>query len=413
MDDPLAQKTPAAALGERPVAACFLPVFLKPEMWHIYRQINGLQGFCPVIFAHKRENATDFPLAPDQLRQVPRPPGLLREVRSAWCKHISRAPVTLFPWETRRLEAGLRSVSPQVLHVYFGHIGLYLLPLLERWPGPKVVSYHGADAGVDVERPAWAAASRRLFASVDLVIARSQSLLDSLAALGCPTEKLALHRTGVPLDQFPQTARVYPADGQWRLLQACRLIEKKGLRTTLEAFREFRQRHPAARLTIAGEGPMQAELQALGARWFPPGALELPGFVRQKGLRQLYAQSHIFLHPSETAADGNVEGVPNSMLEAMATGLPVAATLHGGIPEALTSGRGGLLVPERDAAGLARALLEIAGSPERYATFAQGAAEEVREKFDLRRQVQVLEDLYARAIQRAAGRKNGAIPSAT
>src|SRR5439155_470909 len=75
-------------------------------------------------------------------------------------------------------------------------------------------------------------------------------------------------------------------------------------------------------------------------------------------LRELLYESHVFLHPSETGPDGNQEGVPNSMLEAMASGLAVFATNHGGIPEAIGNGVSGMLGPERDQKSLARALLE-------------------------------------------------------
>lgn len=396
------QPAPMPTTG--PVAGCFLPVFLKPEMWHIYRQINGLRAYRPVVYTHKRENAGSFPWAEEQLRLVPRPPGLVREARSWLAKHVRRAPIQVLPGEARHLAEQLRVDGVEVLHVYFGHIGLYLLPLLESWSGPKIVSYHGADAGVDVARPAWLAASQRMFAAVDLVLARSESLLNSLEALGCPREKLALHRTGIPLGQFParNPATAYPAGGQWQLFQACRLIEKKGLYTTLEAFRRFRETWPLARLVIAGEGPMRDALRQCAAELFPrnPEAVRLTGFLSQAELRVEYAAAHIFLHPSETGADGNVEGVPNSMLEAMATGLPIAATRHGGIPEALTHGAGGLLVAERDAPALAASLLEMASSPEIYARMSTAAAAEVREKFDLNRQVLVLEGLYDRARRR-------------
>lgn len=390
------------------MAACFIPAFLKAEMWHIYRQIHGLQAYRPVVLTHRRENTASFPFPTEQIELVPRPPGILREARSWWSKKISRAPITLFPGEARRLEATLERLQAKVLHVYFGHIGLYMLPVLERWSGPKIVSYHGADAGVDVDRPAWAAASRRLFAAADLVLARSESLLDNLHALGCPREKLALHRTGIPLEQFPFAERTPPADGRWRLFQACRLIEKKGLLTTIEAFADFLKTWPRAELVIAGEGPLEGHLREFAARHLPDPArnLRLTGFLSQDQLKAELAAAHIFLHPSETAADGNVEGVPNSMLEAMATGLPIAATWHGGIPEALTDGRGGLLVAERDAEALADALLRLAdaANPANYARFAREAAAEVREKFNLESQVQVLEGLYDQARARAAQR---------
>ena len=94
-------------------------------------------------------------------------------------------------------------------------------------------------------------------------------------------------------------------------------------------------------------------------------AVSFCGFVSQDQLRNLYYSSHIYLHPSQMGSDGNQEGVPNSMLEAMATGLPVFATRHGGIPEVIDDGKNGTLVTERDAVALANALVIAARNPVR------------------------------------------------
>src|SRR4030095_14017836 len=145
--------------------------------------------------------------------------------------------------------------------------------------------------------------------------------------------------------------------GEWRFVQAGRLIEKKGLPVTLRAFASFLKRYPKETLTIAGEGPLLGHLQELAGELKIGNRVSFTGFISQEQLRDLYYASHIFLHPSETGPDGNQEGIPNSLLEAMATGLPGFATEHGGIPEAIKHGVSGVLVPEGDDEELGWALL--------------------------------------------------------
>ena len=104
--------------------------------------------------------------------------------------------------------------------------------------------------------------------------------------------------------------------------------------------------------------------------------------------------------PSELGSDGDQEGVPNAMLEAMAGGLPVIATQHGGIPEAVEHGVSGLLTPERDAPALARSLLTLARAPVRYAAMSAAAAARVSAEFSLTAQARELEAIYEEAIAR-------------
>jgi colanic acid/amylovoran biosynthesis glycosyltransferase len=182
-------------------------------------------------------------------------------------------------------------------------------------------------------------------------------------------------------------------------VQACRLIAKKGLVTTLRAFAEFSREFPKATLAIAGEGPQLAELQTLADTLGIANEVEFTGFLSQAKLRERYANAHFFLHPSETTPEGDQEGIPNSMLEAMASGLPPIATTHGGIPEAVEQHISGSLVPEQDHASLAQALLTLARDSARYATMSSAAASRVIATFDLARQAGVLESYYREAIQ--------------
>jgi colanic acid/amylovoran biosynthesis glycosyltransferase len=124
------------------------------------------------------------------------------------------------------------------------------------------------------------------------------------------------------------------------------------------------------------------------------------GFLSQPDLRELYARSHIFIHPSETQPDQDQEGVPNSVLEAMATGLPVIATRHGGIPEAVTENLNGFLSDERDTESLGRSMVALANSPEIYARFGAAARQAVTENFDQEMTVRELERIYEEICER-------------
>jgi colanic acid/amylovoran biosynthesis glycosyltransferase len=122
------------------------------------------------------------------------------------------------------------------------------------------------------------------------------------------------------------------------------------------------------------------------------------GFLSQSELLDLYGSSHFFLHPSETPPDQNQEGIPNSILEAMATGLAVLATKHGGIPEAVDEGRSGMLVDERDFEALAAAMKNLVRSPFAFREMGALASESVAANFEQREQIRQLEAHYDEAV---------------
>ena len=386
--------SPAASTA--PVAAQYVVTFLKPEMLHIYRQITALRAFRPVVFCQKREHAAEFPFGEIVVLPKPRTHQLRRFVQ----KQLLGRPITIYRSEARSILAALEKCGAKVLHVYFGHIGVHLLPLLEICPLPVIVSFHGADAQIDLHKPAHLARTRRMMERATLLLVRSESLANRLVALGVPREKIRLHRTGIPLDEIHFSKRTAPADGAWRCVQACRLIGKKGLATSLRAFAEFAREFPRAAFTIAGEGPQLQELRSLADSLGIADRVSFSGFLPQEELRTLCAGAHIFLHPSELGPDGNQEGVPNAMLEAMAGGMPVVATLHGGIPEAVEHGVSGLLTPERDAPALAQSLLTLARDPARYAAMSEAAAARVSAGFSLIAQARALEAIYDEALAR-------------
>jgi colanic acid/amylovoran biosynthesis glycosyltransferase len=381
----------------RPVIACYCATFLKPEMLHIYRQITAIGRCRPVVIAQKREQVGRYPFEPIYI--VPKP--ATHFLRRFWFRQMRDVPWQISHRELRALQTILSKTAASLLHIYFGQIAVHLLPLIRSWKKPSIVSFHGADVTVDMNKPAYREATRQMLDAVKLVLVRSESLRSAVIDLGCDERKIEIQRTGIPLDEFPFRERNFvTAETEWRFVQAGRLIEKKGLPITLRAFALFLRQHPSANLTIAGEGPLLGELQKLAGELNIDNRVSFTGFVSQEQLREIYDESHIFVHPSQTGHDGNQEGIPNSMLEAMASGLPVFATQHGGIPEAIENGVSGVLVPERDHEKLAAALLDAVKDPGFLSRTALNGAGFVRKNFDLRAQAQRLEATYLKIVGR-------------
>jgi len=380
----------------QPVVASYCTTFLKREMLHIYRQITGLKTFRTFVMTKSRENQDVYPF--DDIELLPRP--RINFLSRFHKKYIRRMEPVFYRGEYDHLNGILNRRDADLLHVYFGHTGVHLLPFIRHWPKPVVVSFHGMDIMPRPHEPGYDDRLHTLLQTLPLVMARSESLAARLEALGCDRGKIRINRTALPMDRFPFQLRPFPADGAWRLLQACRFIPKKGLEITLNAFAGFHRKNPKATLVLAGEGPLLSELKKQTAALGLEEAVKFPGFYQQEELGQAFGEAHIFLHPSRTTAAGDQEGVPNSMLEAMATGLPVAATRHGGIPEAVTSGEDGILVAEDDAPGLAEALSTLTTDPARYEAFSRSAASSVREKFELSRSIANLEDIYREALDK-------------
>lgn len=366
-------------------------------MWHIYRQITALHRVRPIVLAQKREQTERFPFEPVYLVGKP----ATHFLRRFWFRQLLDEPWQISRVELEALVQILNRSNARLLHIYFGHIAVHLLPLIRSWPQPCIVSFHGADVLVEMSKPAYRQATEQMLTAVRRVLVRSDSLGHALIELGCEPAKIEVVRAGIPLREFRFRPRSLPPNNEWRFVQACRLIRKKGLSTSLHAFAAFAARYPQATFSIAGEGPLLEELQALARQLGIEKQVRFLGLVSQDELRELFFASHIFLHPSEKGRDGNQEGVPNSMLEAMATGLPVFATTHGGIPEAIESGMSGILVSEGDHGALGRALLEAVEAPDLLASLARAGADAVAKNFDQTAQVRRLEDIYLKTISAA------------
>jgi hypothetical protein len=132
-------------------------------------------------------------------------------LRRFWFRQLRDAPWQISSRELRALQSILSKTHARLLHIYFGQIAVHLLPLIRAWERPSIVSFHGADVLVDMNKPAYREATRQMLNAVNLVLVRSESLRRAVAQIGCDEKKIEIQRTGIPLDEFPFRERNFVA----------------------------------------------------------------------------------------------------------------------------------------------------------------------------------------------------------
>jgi len=141
-----------------PVVASYCTTFLKPEMLHIYRQVSGLRAWETFVMTKERASANRFPF--DAVEVLPRP--RINFLARFHKKYIRRMEPVFYRGEYDQLSAVLARRHADVLHVYFGHTGVHLLPFIRNWPGPATVSFHGMDIMPRPKEPGYDARMKEL-----------------------------------------------------------------------------------------------------------------------------------------------------------------------------------------------------------------------------------------------------------
>jgi colanic acid/amylovoran biosynthesis glycosyltransferase len=293
-----------------------------------------------------------------------------------------------------RIEAELRAAQPALIHAHFGTDGLLVLPLARALGVPLITSLRGYDvtrsdgALLRSGRPIWiryALGKKRLQRGGALFLAVSDALRKQAIARGFPEARSRTHYNGVDLDRF-QPGEIPAEPGL--ILHVGRLVEKKGTKVLIEAL----TRIAGAKLTIIGDGPhrktLERQARELGDR------VRFLGELPSDEVVQWMRRASVLAAPSLTAADGDAEGLPNVVVEAAASGIPVVGTNHSGIPEAIEEGISGFLVPEGDAGALGARVAQLLESEPLRREMGAAARRLAERKFDRQMLTKRLEAIY-------------------
>ena len=288
--------------------------------------------------------------------------------------------------QLRRTARFLPTRSYDICYCAFGMDAPHALRLrrLGVLGGELVVAFRGADTTKYVARRG-PRVYARTFRQARLLLPVCDFLARRLIDLGAPPERVVVHRTGIDLRRWPYREREPMSDGRLRLVTVGRLVEKKGIEHVLRAVRLLVDRGVDVEYRILGDGPRRERLAALAAELGVEGRVTLGGRHGQEKVRDGLQGSDVLVAASVTAADGDEEGIPNVLKEAMASGMPVVGTRHAGIPELIEDGVSGLLVPERDEAALAGALQRLAREPGRWVAMGRAGRAKIEMEYDIDR----------------------------
>ena len=330
------------------------------------------------------------------------PPGSKTSVHNS--ARVTRALSKLLTCLVKALAALCPQPKPyDVLHAHFGPVANSFRFAKELWRAPMVVSFHGYDFSTR-PRKEGRDMYRKLFETVDAVTVNSDYTRQQVEKLGCPVAKLHKLPVGLDLDEFPFRERTRPAGESIRILTLARLTEIKGHEYALRAVAKLRERHPAVRHDIVGDGPLRKKLEQLIGQLGLQESVTLHGARAGAELKRIMAEAHIFVLASVNV-EGDGEGQGLVLQEAQAVGLPVVATIHGALPEGVLPGRSGFLVPERDVDALAERLNYLVEHPEMWPGMGRDGRRFVEGHYDIRKLNSVLEGLYFRTIDTFAGHR--------
>ncbi|MFQ6547374.1 glycosyltransferase [Aestuariibius sp. 2305UL40-4] len=239
----------------------------------------------------------------------------------------------------------LKHYSVKTLMAEFGPRGVAMRRPTQMAGVDLYVHFHGSDGSRALREERWQNRYPKLFEDAKGIFAPSRFIADNLVAAGCPADKITVTPCGIEPEHFPLSER-QPK----RCLAVGRFVEKKAPDITVRAFLKAAEHDPDVVLDFVGDGPLLETCKDIAGG---SDQIRFHGSTGHDRVRALMGQATYFLQHSVTAEDGNTEGLPVAILEAMCAGHCVITTRHSGIPEAIEDGVHGLLCDEHDEAAMA------------------------------------------------------------
>ena len=273
---------------------------------------------------------------------------------------------------------------------------------------PLVISMHGSDVFVAEQSKLVAGVARWCYRAAAAITAPSADLVSRAVRIGAPAARCHVVPYGVDPSTF---TRIENAGPQLRaelglpsdaliIFAVGRMVYKKGFEYLIRAVPAILREHPNAKVVLAGGGDLEERMKSLVKQLGVENSVIMPGWVSRDKMPLFFSGCDIFVLPSVVDQQGNVDGLPNTLLEAMASARPVVATSVAGIPLAVHDGDNGLLVPEKQPGELSSAINLLLQSPDLRVQYGEASRRRVERELNWETTAATFEDLYRSALKR-------------
>jgi glycosyltransferase involved in cell wall biosynthesis len=298
---------------------------------------------------------------------------------------------------TNALVNYLKKEHINVVLAEYGMVGAMVTEACKLANVPLVIHFHGADAHHQATVMAYADLYKKAFNYASAIVAVSNEMVEALKKLGASPEKIYLNPYGVDTKKFP---KIDISGSGINFISVGRFVEKKSPLTVVKAFKIVSEKFPSAHLWMVGAGPLFDDTKNLIEQLNLKDQVSLTGALPPSEIQKLMQKMRCFVQHSVTAADGDMEGTPNTILEAGSSGLAIVSTFHAGIKEAVVHDETGFLVPENDGLGMADYMIKLANDPKLAVTMGDKEAAHIRKNYDMDKRIDVLNKILQQAIHK-------------
>ncbi len=284
-----------------------------------------------------------------------------------------------------------------VVHCQYGTLGFFgiVLKKMELFDGKLVVSFRGYDLSKYLKSLRFFS-YKQLFLEGDIFLPVSNFFKKKLIEMGCEENKIEVHHSGIDLKKFVFYSRRKSESKAFNVLSIARLIEKKGIEYSVRAVGKALRKNPSYKIKydVVGEGPLRKNLEDLAKDLNVESSIKFLGEKSTEEVLQCLRETDVLVAPSITSKDGNQEGIPNSIKEAMAVGVPVIGTQHSGIPELVINGKTGYVVPEKDYSALSERIEYLMKDPTLRYEMGKKGRKVIEREYDIQKLNTRLVEIY-------------------